>query len=73
MDMDKTEQSRNSPYCWLWLRITWTKTKKLFRPDKKFATNLYGKNWNAKKSFQILRGSIFSENFTKTLRQPHIV
>ena len=73
MDMDKTEQGRNRPYCWLWLRITWTKTKKLFRPTKKFATNLYGKNWNAKKSFQNLRGSIFIENFTKTLRQPHIV
>lgn len=73
MDMDKTEHSRNSPYFWLWLRITWTKTKKLFRPTKKIATNIYGKNRNAKKSFQILRGSIFSENFTKTLRQPHIV
>lgn len=53
MDMDKSEQSRNRPYCWLWLRITWTKTKKLFRPTKKFATNIYGKNWNAKSRFKI--------------------
>lgn len=35
MDMDKTEQCRNRPYCWPWLRITWTKTKKTFSPNQK--------------------------------------
>lgn len=32
--MDKTEQGRNSPCCWLWLRITWTKTKNFFAQPK---------------------------------------
>lgn len=33
--MDKTDIGRNRPYCWLFLQIAWTKTKKLFSPNQK--------------------------------------
>lgn len=53
MDIDETEQGRNRPYCWLWLRITWTKTNELFRPTKKLPQIYMAKIGMQKSRFKI--------------------
>ena len=61
--MDKTEQGRNSPYCWPWLRITWTKTKKLFRPAKKICHKFIWQNLECKKVVSNFEGVDFYRKF----------
>ena len=61
MDMDKTEQGRNRPYCWLWLRITWTKTKNFFAQSKNLPQIYMAKIGMQKSLFKIFGGRFLAK------------